>query len=66
MHHNCLDSGGRLKLPSAFLEKREIFQSLRSGAPAGQLRNVLDECLSAVETMIDNHQKDEENRYHSR
>ncbi len=54
------------EVPSAFLERKEVFRRLKDGAPAGRLKNALDECLMAVDSMIDDHQKEEENRFHSR
>lgn len=54
------------QVPPAFLEKKAVFENLRSNAPEGPLRNALDECLMAVDNMIENHQKEEEDRFHSR
>ena len=52
--------------PPAFIEKKEVFQSLKNNAPAGLLRNSLDECIRGAEKMIEHHREEEENRFHSR
>lgn len=54
------------QVPPAFIEKKECFEELRNIAPAGKLRNVLDECVRGSEKMIEEHKKEEENRFHSR
>ena len=50
----------------AFIEKKECFEELKNGAPAGKLSNALDECARGSEQMIEDHKKEEANRYHSR
>ncbi|MBU1121172.1 MAG: hypothetical protein KKF54_00530 [Candidatus Omnitrophica bacterium] len=52
--------------PPVFIEKKEVFMKLKEDAPAGILRNTLDDCVKGVERMIDDHKKDEENRFYSR
>lgn len=52
--------------PPAFLEKKESFEELKKSAPAGKLRNAIDECVNGVEKMIEDHAKEEENRRLSR
>ncbi|MFH1698656.1 MAG: hypothetical protein ABH882_06340 [Candidatus Omnitrophota bacterium] len=54
------------QVPPAFIEKRECFEELKKTAPEGKLRNALDECVRGVEQMIEEHKKEEENRFHSR
>lgn len=54
------------QVPPAFIEKKEVFQSLKNNAPAGVLRNSLDECIRGAEKMIEEHREEEENRFHSR
>lgn len=54
------------QVPPAFIEKKEVFQSLKNNAPAGVLRNSLDECVRGVEKMIEEHKEEEENLFHSR
>jgi len=54
------------QVPPAFIEKKECFEELRNVAPAGKLRSALDECVRGVEKLIEEHQKEEENRFHSR
>ncbi|MBW2045620.1 MAG: hypothetical protein JRI96_12175 [Deltaproteobacteria bacterium] len=52
--------------PPAFLEKKEVFMKLREKAPAGILRNTLDECVQGIVRMIEDHKRDEANRFYSR
>jgi hypothetical protein len=54
------------QIPPAFIEKKECFEELKDIAPAGKLRNALDECVRGSEKMIEEHKKEEENRFHSR
>ena len=54
------------QIPPAFIEKMECFVELKKMAPAGKLRNALDECIRGVEKMIEEHKKEEENSFHSR
>lgn len=54
------------QIPPAFIEKKECFEELRRIAPAGKLKSALDECVRGVEKLIEEHQKEEENRFHSR
>lgn len=54
------------QIPPVFIEKKECFDELKNIAPAGKLRNALDECVRGSEQMIDEHKKEEENRFHSR
>lgn len=54
------------QVPPAFIEKKECFEELKNGAPAGKLSNALDECVRGSEQMIEEHKKEEENRFHSR
>ena len=54
------------QVPPAFIEKKECFEELKKIVPAGKLRNVLDECVRGAEKMIEEHKKEEENRFHSR
>lgn len=54
------------QIPPAFIEKKECFEELRSIAPMGKLRNALDECVRGSEKMIEEHKKEEENRFYSR
>lgn len=54
------------QVPPAFIEKKEAFETLKNSAPAGLLRNSLDECVQGVEKMIEEHNREEENRFHSR
>lgn len=53
-------------VPPVFLEKKEVFKSLKNNAPAGVLRNSLDECVRGVEKMLEEHKEEEENLFHSR
>lgn len=54
------------QVPPAFIEKKEVFQLLKDNAPAGVIRNSLDECIRGVKKMIEDHKEEEENRFHSR
>jgi hypothetical protein len=54
------------QVPLAFIEKKECFEELKNSAPAGKLSNALDECARGSEQMIEEHKKEEENRFHSR
>lgn len=54
------------QVPPAFIEKKECFEELKNGAPAGKLSNALDECARGSEQMIEEYKKEEANRYHSR
>ena len=54
------------QIPPAFIEKNECFEELKKIAPAGILRNALDECVRGSEKLIEEHKKEEENRFHSR
>lgn len=54
------------QVPPAFIEKKECFEELKKIAPAGKLSNALDECVRGSEKMIEEHKKEEENRFHSR
>lgn len=54
------------QIPPAFIEKKECFEELKKVAPWGKLRNALDECVRGVESLIEEHLKEEENRFHSR
>ena len=54
------------QIPPAFIEKKECFEEMRNIAPAGKLRNALDECAWGSEKMIEEHKKEEENRFYSR
>ncbi|MCB4791682.1 MAG: hypothetical protein LHV68_07315 [Elusimicrobia bacterium] len=54
------------QIPPAFIEKKECFEELKNIAPAGKLRNALEECVRGVDNMINQHKKEEENRSHSR
>jgi hypothetical protein len=54
------------QIPPAFIEKKGCFEELKKNAPAGKLRNALDECVRGVEKMIEGHKKEEENRFYSR
>jgi hypothetical protein len=52
--------------PPIFIEKKNVFQELKDNAPQGILRSGLDDCIRGVEKMIEDHMKDEENRFYSR
>ena len=54
------------QVPPAFIEKKECFEELKNNAPLGKLSNALDECARGAEQMIEEHKKEEANRYHSR
>ncbi len=54
------------QVPPAFIEKKECFEELKNNAPLGKLSNALDECVRGAEQMIEDHKKEEANRYHSR
>jgi hypothetical protein len=54
------------QVPPAFIEKKECFEKLKTTAPEGKLKNAIDECVRGVEQMIEEHKKEEENRFHSR
>jgi len=54
------------QVPPAFIEKKECFEELKNIAPDGKLRNALDECVRGSKQMIEEHKKEEENRFHSR
>jgi len=54
------------QVPPAFIEKKECFEELRNISPPGKLRNALDDCTRNSEKMIEEHRKEEENRFHSR
>jgi hypothetical protein len=59
-------SGSVGETPPAFIEKKQIFSEFLQSAPPGILRNTLRECLNSVEKMIEEHNDDDENRFHSR
>ena len=54
------------QVPPEYIEKKEVLQILKPNAPAGVLRNALDECTRGVEKMIKDHKEEEENMFHSR
>ena len=54
------------QIPPVFIEKKECFEELKKIAPAGKLRNTLDECVRGAEKIIEEHKKEEENRFFSR
>lgn len=54
------------QIPPAFIEKKECFEEIRNSTSPGKLKNALDECIRGVESLIEDHNKEEENRFHSR
>ncbi len=54
------------EVPTAFIEKENVFQELKNNAPAGMLKNALDECIQRVKSLIESHKKEDENLFHAR
>lgn len=54
------------QVPPVFIEKKECFDELKKNIPAGKMKNTLDECVQGVERMIEEHNREEENRFYSR
>ena len=54
------------EVPTAFIEKENVFQELKNNVPAGMLKNILDECTQGVKSLIESHKKEDENLFHAR
>jgi len=54
------------EVPTAFIEKENVFQELKNNAPIGMLKNALDECIQRVKSLIESHKKEDENLFHAR
>lgn len=53
-------------VPPAFIERKEIFTELERTAPAGKLKSAVGDCIKGVVQMMEDHKREEENRFHSR
>ena len=54
------------EVPTAFIEKENVFQELRNNVPAGMLKNALDECIQGVKSLIESHKQEGENLFYAR
>ncbi len=43
------------KVPTAFIERENVFQELNNNVPAGILKNALDECILGIKSQIESH-----------